>query len=619
VEQVLEFMHPVVRAAIYETLDVVERGAAHRRAAELLLDAGALPENAAAHLLRTPAAADPFVISTLRRAAERSLAQGAADASIEYLTRALDEQCDPEKRAEVLAELGFAERRINALAASDHLRAGLERLSGPDRRGDVALELGRALWFSDRLPEALAVFQEALQEVDRKRYPDLYERLVAELITAAWWQPETYPIAEAAIQQLDIDSLHGGFGSELLLATMSHYEYRLGADRDRAVELARRALASGTLLTSGVVALAYATEAFPIAGLLDDALAVYRDRLMEARRRGDILDIALTFMWRGQCQTFRGDLGAALADLREAFDLIVQHDVRVAWPYVTGFLVQALLERGDADEAARVIAEAGFPEQLPVNGHLIFFRLARGRLRIESAAPEQGVTELLQLGETVRVLRLDIPTVMPWRNWAARGLRLLGRGDEGRELVEEELASARRWGAPPPIGIALRTLGLLQGGSEGEQLLREAVDVLAPSPARLEHAKALIELGALLRRRNERSEAREFLRQGVDLAHACGARPLVERANEELAATGARPRKVVLSGLESLTASERRVAQLAAEELSNKEIAQALFVTVKTVEVHLSHVYRKLEIGSRRQLAAALVGPRAGEPVPAGA
>jgi len=152
----------------------------------------------------------------------------------------------------------------------------------------------------------------------------------------------------------------------------------------------------------------------------------------------------------------------------------------------------------------------------------------------------------------------------------------------------------------------LRALGLIEGGATGERLLREAVEVLAESPARLEHARALIDLGAALRRGNSRREARTYLRGGVDLAHRCGAFALVARANEELAATGAHPRKVMLSGLESLTASERRVAQMAAEEVSNKEIAQALFVTVKTVEIHLSRVYRKLDIDSRRQLAGAL-------------
>jgi RNA polymerase sigma factor (sigma-70 family) len=126
--------------------------------------------------------------------------------------------------------------------------------------------------------------------------------------------------------------------------------------------------------------------------------------------------------------------------------------------------------------------------------------------------------------------------------------------------------------------------------------------VLARSEARLEHARALVDLGATLRRANQRTEARARLREAVDLALRIGAFGLAERANEEIAATGAKPRKVVQTGLDALTASERRVAQLAADGMSNKEIAQALFITIKTVEVHLSRAYRKLEIGSRAQL-----------------
>ena len=137
-------------------------------------------------------------------------------------------------------------------------------------------------------------------------------------------------------------------------------------------------------------------------------------------------------------------------------------------------------------------------------------------------------------------------------------------------------------------------------------LLRESVAVLAEANARLEYAKSLVELGAALRRGNSRAEARELLREGVELAHRLGSVPLAARGNEEIAATGARPRTLLLSGVESLTASERRVAELAAGDQSNKAIAQALFVTVKTVEMHLSSVYRKLRIGSRRELSALL-------------
>jgi DNA-binding CsgD family transcriptional regulator len=609
-EDPLEFFHPVVRRAVYETLDVVERGAAHRSAAELLLEADAPPESAAGHLLRVAPGADRFVVATLRLAAERSLAQGAADAAVGYLTRALREQLDPAARAEVLVELGLAERRTNGPAAVDHLRAGLELLADPTRRGEVALELGRALWFTDRIADALAVIERALDEVDRERDPDLYELLLAELISSAWWNPQTYPIAEAAIGELELDALHGGRGSEILLATIAIYEFRLALHRELTVELARRSLASGNLLASSPAFL-YAVVTLFRSGVLDEVVPTFNQAIAQARRRGDIFNLAFLLTWRGECQTQRGDLRAAVADLREALELSVAHGTRLNWPYNIGFLAHALLEQGSADEAAQVIDRGGFPEQLPPDQvHLVWFRLHRARVRIETGrSPERGVEELRQVGETLRLLPFDNPGTAPWRSWAAEGLRLLDRNDEARGLATDELALARRWGDPQTIGAALGVLGLVEGGTAGIGLLREAVEVLAGSEARLKYARALVDLGAALRRANRRTEARQRLREGVDLALRCGAFGLAARANEEIAATGARPRKVLQTGLDALTTSERRAAQLAADGMTNKEIAQTLFVTIKTVEVHLSHAYRKLEISSRAQLENALLTP----------
>jgi DNA-binding CsgD family transcriptional regulator len=173
----------------------------------------------------------------------------------------------------------------------------------------------------------------------------------------------------------------------------------------------------------------------------------------------------------------------------------------------------------------------------------------------------------------------------------------------------EELALARAWGAPRALSVALRAMGLVEGGRHGLAWLEDAVDVAVDSPARLEHAKARTELGTALHRTNRRSEAREQLRRALELATLCGAAPLAGRAEIELRATGARPRRVAMRGVESLTPSERRVAELAAQGPTNREIAQALFVTPRTVEVHLTSAYRKLRIGSRTQLAAALSQP----------
>ena len=172
-------------------------------------------------------------------------------------------------------------------------------------------------------------------------------------------------------------------------------------------------------------------------------------------------------------------------------------------------------------------------------------------------------------------------------------------------LVEEELAAARRFGAPSAIARTLRVLGTLRG-DDGIDTLQEAVDVAAASPARYELARSLAALGEVLRRARRPGEAREPLRRALELAESCGASALRDHVRAELHAAGARPRTSALSGVESLTASERRVAGLAADGGTNRDIAQALFVTPKTVEVHLSNAYRKLGVRSRRDLAGAL-------------
>jgi DNA-binding CsgD family transcriptional regulator len=200
------------------------------------------------------------------------------------------------------------------------------------------------------------------------------------------------------------------------------------------------------------------------------------------------------------------------------------------------------------------------------------------------------------------------PSFLPWRSYAAMAQLALGDVDAARRLTDEELTLARAFGAPRCLGIALCSAGVAQGGDAGEALLRDALTALAPTDARLDRARALTELGALLRRRNRRREARDLLRAALDLAHGCGARPLAQRAETELRATGARPRRVVLAGVEALTASERRVADLAAQGLTNREIAQSLFVTARTVEGHLTNVFRKLDLESREGLAEAMAG-----------
>jgi DNA-binding CsgD family transcriptional regulator len=213
--------------------------------------------------------------------------------------------------------------------------------------------------------------------------------------------------------------------------------------------------------------------------------------------------------------------------------------------------------------------------------------------------------DLLWCGE--RLEALDVQWPSSWRAFAALALASLGDEQRAAELANEQIELARRVGAPRVLGQALRTGGVAIGGDIGLGLLEEAVAVLEKTPARLEHARALADLGTELTRRRRRREGREALRLAMQHAVDCGAFPLAERARAELTAGGGRRPRLELTGVKALTPAERRVCEMAADgELTNRAIAQSLFVTEKTVELHLTTAYRKLGIRSRFQLAAAL-------------
>jgi DNA-binding CsgD family transcriptional regulator len=218
----------------------------------------------------------------------------------------------------------------------------------------------------------------------------------------------------------------------------------------------------------------------------------------------------------------------------------------------------------------------------------------------------EALADLVEAGRRDEMWALASPLASRWRSHAALVLATMGDSERARPMALDDLERARRWGAATAIGIALRAVALTGDTSGSMARLREAVDALEPAPARLEHARALTDLGAALRRANRRTEARAALEEALDLANRCNARALADRARTELRAAGGRSTGPEASGISALTASELRVAQLAAAGQSNPEIAQALYVTRKTVETHLGHVYRKLGIPGRGKLARAM-------------
>jgi len=608
-EDPVEFIHPVIRTAVYEQIDGHDRRRAHRRAGELLAAAGAPVEQAAAHLSATLPAGDPLVSQALRRAAERSLAEGAPQAAVSFLRRAIAERAPGDDTPGLLSALGTAELSTDAFSAADHLRQALATTEDPLLRAAIAMQYAFALSFLDRLDEAVDVLNQAIQATEGER-TELLDQLEASLFTLSLARPELHRPAADRIAAVRESSLGSGLGSAMMRAVLAYHQARRGTSRDHCVALARRALQDGWLLRrpgqpSWILHVALA---FMTAGEYEQAARLLEDALTEARRRGDPLSAVLILRLKGVLGFHQGDLLAAEEDLRSSEigpDLAA---VSNPLPYA-GYLASVLVDRGEVAEARRLLDSVPGGDQAHAAAHL-FVLHARGRVQLETGAPQAALDEFRTLGAAMDAFGIRNPAYLPWRSPAALALRQLGRPEEAAELAREELKLAHQWGAPRSIGIALRALGLAQGGRRGEAHLRHAVEVLEPSGAQLEHARALIDLGGVFRRANRRADAREPLRRGLELAYQAGAAGLVKHAQDELAATGARPRKLVLTGAEALTPSERRVARMAADGMANKEIAQALFVTVKAVEVHLSSAYRKLQIKSRTQLADVISGLR---------
>ena len=293
----------------------------------------------------------------------------------------------------------------------------------------------------------------------------------------------------------------------------------------------------------------------------------------------------------------RGRLADAEADAQLGDDTLVEHGIVLARRYSLAFLVGALVERGEVATAARKLDPA-------VRVNLTLLLDSRARLRHEQGCFAEAAADFVECGRRLVARGTRHAGMLAWRSGAALALARLGEDAEALRLAEEELELARALGVPRALGIALRTAGLLRG-RQGLPLLVDAAAALHRSDARLEEAKALAELGAALRRANRRTDARDPLRRALDLAVHCGATPVADLAREELRAVGVRPRRAE-RGVSALTPSELRVARMAADGLGNRAIAQALFVTVKTVEIHLSSCYRKLAVPSRAELAAAL-------------
>jgi DNA-binding CsgD family transcriptional regulator len=608
--EALEFAHPIVREAVYGGIGPRERAQAHARAAGILAEAGAADERTAAQVVESDPAGDPARVELLRRVAAGALVQGAPTAAAAWLRRALAEPPTPDERAAILLELGSAELRLGAPEAAQHLAAAAEQLRAePTELARAARQHALALTISGRADQALAALESAIEVVEPADR-ELGLTLEGELASHA--RQASVETRAPAMKRLE---RHGDLdgstpGERLVLASLACERARRSESAAEAARHLEDALAGGRLLAEqdvdvggpfyDIVVGLLAADALDVAeGALEQALA-------DARSRAAIPAVAFLTSRRGWVQMRRGSVAQAEADGRTSLELLTLHGIPLGIPSSLGLLTEALVERGDAEAAEAELVGADIGEEILPGPTSNFFFEARALLQLARGRARDALDDMLEFGRRDEGWGVANPLASRWRSRAALAHLTLGELEQARELAAEDLERAQRWGTARGVGIALRATALVEGAPVDR--LREAVDVLAGSTARLEHARALVDLGAAMRRDNRRAEARGALEEGLDLAERCGAAALAETARTELRAAGGRSSDPFGSPLAQLTVSERRVAELAAEGRSNPEIAQALFVTRKTVETHLGHVYRKLDIAGRGELAGALTG-----------
>ena len=605
----LEFVHPIVRTAVYDEIPSHRRVRWHGRAARVLDDAEAPTDEIAVHLLAVEPCADPAVVGILRSAGTTALAAGAPESAVQYLERALAEPPPARALVPILRQLGAAEASLHNPAGAVHLRAALRLSSRPGERAQIARQLAAPLMHSGHVADAVDLLERAAAELapaDR----NLRFLLEADIIGARRLAPASRKAAFERLSALRAARPRGRtFGERVALSALALEPDSPGGTAAESIDCAQRALGKGRLLAEAGVESPpfwYATSALILADAFELAEPVLESALADARSRGSTVGSALGFGFRALLAYRTGRLAEAEADARQAADVAP----RARWAagvYALLFLIEILLDRGRPEEAASVVEDSGLASNQDALLPLLLLRQSRGRLSLALGDADTGRADMRAAAAQLEAGAFSAQ-LWPWRSVHALALTAAGESGEACRLVDEELRLTRAFGAPCALGIALRTRGLVEPGGTDVELLHEAVTVLGGSGAALEHARALIDLGAALRRAGHRSDSVETLREGLNLAHRCDAGVLTALAREELLAAGARPRRDALRGRDALTASELRTARMAAEGRTNREIAQALFVGLRTVETHLTHAYQKLEIASRDALPAALNG-----------
>jgi ATP/maltotriose-dependent transcriptional regulator MalT len=560
------------------------------------------PGRIAAHVKRLRAVGDPWAVERLCEGARMALENGAPATAADLLERALAEPPPAEARVEVLRKTAQAELLAGRAFACQRLEEAMRSTEGR-LQAEIASELAQTYATLFRWADAVEVLERTLSSLGKTHEP-LAPHLQSQLIAAGLQDARVAPRALQAMKRMSRSRLSGSPATSLALA-QGMVAILTGEPVDEAARPLEVALNSLDSPIENWDTLAALWWCLLTAEQFDLVAAALESARGHADRSGSSRGLVAVYSTLGLLNLRLGALPEADTAARIALQVVQEGDFAPGLAFAATVLADVAVAGGQIDEAQALLDL--LPQgSLPPGVGTVLIPAGRGRLRLAQGRPGEALAEFeacmaLWRPDVWGMEMRDVGYVHA-RSGAAQALLALGDTRRARKLADAELADVRRFGGRRALGVALRVSGQARGGTKGLAALEESVAVLSKSPAALERARSLVELGGMLRRAGRRQDACKTLSEGLDLAARCAARPLIAYAREELRVAGARPRRDWTTGVEALTASELRIVRLAREGLSNRQIAQNLYLSIKTVEGHLARAYSKLDVNTRSEL-----------------
>ncbi|MGW5654183.1 ATP-binding protein [Streptomyces humi] len=596
-DEELEFVHPLIATTIYGSISTSFRTGLHNAAAQAVMAAGYGPTAAARHLLEVPCEGRPEAVACLREAARDYLRAGATEAARRLLNRALEEPPAPEERAAVLHELARATFLMEPMATVRHLRQALgEPEVDPDLRASIVFRLTQALAHTDQLADAVTV---AAEESKQATNPRVKLRMQADHFVWSMIRTEDpdSPARSRTLARL-AEQLRGRSLEERYILGLRAWDAVLrGESRQTALAYAEKALHDGMSWTDenrGFEVPASVALVFMYSDQPRQAEALFNKGIAECVAKGwRGSHLALGQALAGYIRYHRGCLAEAENLVREGLRIAnkVEGAVPAQW-YGVSVLIQTLLARGRIAEARALADDHHFGEVTP---NAVIYpdpRTVYAELLLAEGRHAEAAQLLRSVGDWLDGRGWRNPAWCPWQLRLATALAPTDPG-EAIAQAQDALRRAREFGTASIVGQALHTLAEVTGGPAAVDLYAQAVDHLERSPAAYELARAQISHGAALSRDGQLTEAADRLYQGLEGAVHCGAEALAVRARSELSAAGLRPLPLRYTQLDTLTAAERRAAELTVQGQPTAVTAKELRLTEQGVRLLLSSVYRK--------------------------